>query len=157
VRSAADDLKADVYARMPMSLGIDFDIASAKRAHTEVPRAPHTRISLQGRGECVQTDRPKSCEEFAATCAGRFGLNVPLPFTVAFDVWRELCREGSPRNQVLRESGFEGEGGNRSRLKDCVRFCAIGEENGRQSRSSSRLPRRELCWTSLSGSPESGA
>jgi hypothetical protein len=50
------------------------------------------------------TRRPESNEEFARTIPSLFGRDTPLPFTVPFQVWEEICRDRTHLNRLFRRA-----------------------------------------------------
>jgi hypothetical protein len=111
---AACELTEQIYELLPLSTVVSFefavccsDLLRSRRlkfleSHTlEFPCAPG--------GKDWTDARPRSDEEFAATCAARIDADRGMPFTVQFSVWREICRSGSALNSVFRDAGFDRE------------------------------------------------
>jgi hypothetical protein len=97
------------YRNFPMSGLVDFDFAyfaSLLLRDSELKFIKnHTlRYSFDLKGKEVQTD-----PEVAEICA-QIGTARPLPHTIDFSIWAEICNHGSRRNQIFRgTSGLTSE------------------------------------------------
>jgi hypothetical protein len=140
VLSVRGELTAALYENLPMSVAVDLDSASfcalLLREDTLKFADKHTlgfRSPIGGGNSII---RPETDEHFAALCAERIGSDVPLPFTIGWDAWRSVCREGSTGNAALRGMGFDWEftphflrwkvaAATVAGLTECVRFYGV--------------------------------
>jgi hypothetical protein len=147
VLSASAELTEIIYNKLPMSIEIEFEFAlccaqllrnRALKFLENHTLGFHCRNRNKKKKNQLEK-KPKNDEEFAGICGERIGSEVPMQFTVKFEVWREICREGTVLNRIFRESGFEGEvtpvflrwkvaAVSGEGVRERIRFCEVQEE-----------------------------